>query len=93
MVDKQAFYDFINEGNKTNGDSITLGAAMLDGETITNALVKIPLKTHNRYGLIVGANGTGKTKTLKLQKEKSLEGLHQNPFVKILSSPTVIVVF
>ena len=63
---------------------------MLDGETITNALVKIPLKTHNRHGLIDGANGIGKTKKLKLQKEKSLEGLHQNPFVKILSSPTVI---
>ncbi|PKA83544.1 hypothetical protein ATE92_1700 [Ulvibacter sp. MAR_2010_11] len=73
MADKQAFFDYINEGNTFKGDSITLGAAMLDGETITNALVRIPLKTLNRHGLIAGATGTGKTKTLQILAENLSE--------------------
>ena len=46
-----------------------MGAAMLDEEAVTNALVKIPLKTLNRHGLIAGATGTGKTKTLQVLAE------------------------
>jgi DNA helicase HerA-like ATPase len=69
MADKQAFFEHINEGYTTKGDSIILGAAMLDGETLTNAFVKIPLKTLNRHGLIAGATGTGKTKTLQVLAE------------------------
>ncbi len=69
MADKKAFFDHITEGYATKGDSITLGAAMLDGETLTNAYVKIPLKTLNRHGLIAGATGTGKTKTLQVLAE------------------------
>ena len=69
MADKQAFFDHITEGYTTKGDSITLGAAMLDGETLTNAYVKVPLKTLNRHGLIAGATGTGKTKTLQVLAE------------------------
>lgn len=69
MADKQEFFDYINKGYTTKGEFITLGAAMLDGETVTNALVKIPLKTMNRHGLIAGATGTGKTKTLQILAE------------------------
>ena len=69
MVDKETFFNYINDGNKTKGEAITLGAAMLDGDTITNALVKIPLKTMNRHGLIAGATGTGKTKSLQVLAE------------------------
>ncbi|MCB0742980.1 MAG: DUF853 family protein, partial [Ignavibacteriae bacterium] len=39
------------------------------GETLTNAFVKVPLKTLNRHGLIAGATGTGKTKTLQVLAE------------------------
>jgi Cdc6-like AAA superfamily ATPase len=41
----------------------------LDGEVISDAAVLLPLKTMNRHGLIAGATGTGKTKTLQVLSE------------------------
>ena len=73
MVDKQAFIDHINTGYSIKGDYITLGAAMLEEETVKDAYVKIPLKTLNRHGLIAGATGTGKTKTLQIIAENLSE--------------------
>jgi len=69
MTKKETFFDYITKGNTTKGDFIPVGAAMLDGETITDAHVKIPLKTMNRHGLIAGATGTGKTKSLQVLAE------------------------
>ncbi len=69
MSTKDEFFAHIEKGYATKGDSITMGAAMLNGEAVTNALVKIPLKTLNRHGLIAGATGTGKTKTLQVLAE------------------------
>ncbi|NMH87840.1 helicase HerA-like domain-containing protein [Flavivirga algicola] len=69
MGSKETFFKHITEGNTTKGDFIPIGAAMLDGETITGAHVKIPLKTMNRHGLIAGATGTGKTKSLQVLAE------------------------
>jgi len=69
MTKKETFLNYINEGNLTKGDFIAVGAAILDGETITGAHIKIPLKTLNRHGLIAGATGTGKTKSLQVLAE------------------------
>ena len=69
MGKKDEFLKHIQEGNTNKGEFITLGSAMLDGETITNAFVNVPLKTLNRHGLIAGATGTGKTKTLQVLAE------------------------
>lgn len=69
MSKKETFFKHITEGNITKGDYISVGAAMLDGETVTGAHVKIPLKTMNRHGLIAGATGTGKTKSLQVLAE------------------------
>ncbi|MBQ4805051.1 DUF853 family protein [Aquimarina sp. MMG015] len=73
MSSNQEFLDHINKGYTTKGDFITLGAAMHNGETVTDAHVKIPLKTLNRHGLIAGATGTGKTKTLQVLAENLSE--------------------
>ncbi len=73
MSRKENFINDIKKGYTTKGDFITLGSGMLDGETITNSFVNIPLKTLNRHGLIAGATGTGKTKTLQVMAENLSE--------------------
>src|SRR5512140_3434218 len=73
MDRKEAFAAYINEGYSCKGDSIVLGGAILDGVTLNNAQVRVPLKTMNRHGLIAGATGTGKTKTLQVIAEQLSE--------------------
>lgn len=73
MDRKEAFTALINQGYSFKGDSIVLGGAMLDGTALNNALIKVPLKTLNRHGLIAGATGTGKTKTLQVITEQLSE--------------------
>lgn len=73
MSTRDQFFGHIEKGYACKGDFLTMGAAMLDGETITGAHVKIPLKTLNRHGLIAGATGTGKTKSLQVIAENLSE--------------------
>lgn len=70
---KETFIKHIQEGYTTKGDYIVMGAAMLAGIPFPEAQVKIPLKTLNRHGLIAGATGTGKTKTLQILAENLSE--------------------
>jgi len=73
MSRKDSFTTHITEGYKCKGDYIVLGSAILEGEVIGDAQVNIPLKTMNRHGLIAGATGTGKTKTLQVISEQLSE--------------------
>lgn len=70
MSKKDKFLAEINEAYTFKGDSIILGAPKLEGEIMTNTFIKVPLKTLNRHGLIAGATGTGKTKTLQIIVEQ-----------------------
>ena len=69
-MSKEKFLSEIAEGYTFEGPFFTLGGAMLDGECQTNSLVNLPLKTMNRHGLIAGATGSGKTKTLQIIAEQ-----------------------
>jgi hypothetical protein len=69
MLDKNTFIASINKGYSFKGESVQIGAAMLNGEVIAEAGIFLPLKTMNRHGLIAGATGTGKTKTLQTISE------------------------
>ncbi|GAA3949488.1 DUF853 family protein [Chitinophaga oryziterrae] len=69
MATKEAFLESIQNGYTFKGEHFKLGCAMLDGEVISGADIVLPLKTLNRHGLIAGATGTGKTKTLQVIAE------------------------
>ncbi len=76
MSTTEQFIASINESYTFEGPSFVLGGAMLGEETQTGTLVRIPLGTLNRHGLIAGATGTGKTKTLQIIAEQlSKEGV------------------
>ena len=69
MGDKAKFIDAVKNGYAFKGEAYKIGCGMLDGEVISDAAVLLPLKTMNRHGLIAGATGTGKTKTLQVLSE------------------------
>jgi uncharacterized protein len=69
MPNKDAFVQLVKENYTFKGESFRIGTAVLDGEVLTGTDAYIPLKTMNRHGLIAGATGTGKTKTLQLISE------------------------
>lgn len=73
MAREEKFIEHIQKGYTTKGDYIFMGAAMLEGKAFPEAQIKIPLKTLNRHGLIAGATGTGKTKTLQILAENLSE--------------------
>ena len=69
MADTTAFLEHINSGYKFKGESVILGVGMLDGTAVEGSTIYLPLRTMNRHGLISGATGTGKTKTLQVISE------------------------
>jgi DNA helicase HerA-like ATPase len=67
---KEAFISAINASYKTDLPHIFLGAAVLEGEIIQEAQVNLGLRMMNRHGLVAGATGSGKTRTLQLLAEQ-----------------------
>jgi uncharacterized protein len=69
----KSFIQTIQDGYSFKGDSIVLGGAMIDNTPLVDTLIRIPLRTLNRHGLIAGATGSGKTKTLQIIAEQLSE--------------------
>ncbi|OZG26838.1 ATPase [Williamsia sp. 1138] len=60
----------IAAGYATDGVALELGTVVVEGKADASAKVRIPLAMMNRHGLIAGATGTGKTKTLQVIAEQ-----------------------
>jgi DNA helicase HerA-like ATPase len=61
--------DAIRTGYATEGAALEIGA-VVNGEAVPDVQVRIPLAMTNRHGLIAGATGTGKTRTLQVLAEQ-----------------------
>src|SRR3712207_45119 len=64
------FISTIAAAYQTQGASLDLGRGVHEGEVHPAAEVRMPLATLNRHGLVAGATGTGKTRTLQLMAEQ-----------------------
>lgn len=71
--EQNRIFKTIKESYDFSEDKIILGGLVLDNQVFDNAKISIPLKTLNRHGLISGATGTGKTKTLQVITEQLSE--------------------
>jgi DNA helicase HerA-like ATPase len=65
-----ALTDSVRRGYAFDGPVLEIGALMLAPDTVVDAPVRIPVAMLNRHGLVAGATGTGKTKTLQLLAEQ-----------------------
>ena len=61
--------ELVKAGYSFDGAALEIGA-LVDGEAVPAARVRIPLAMLNRHGLVAGATGTGKTKTLQVLAEQ-----------------------
>src|SRR6187399_2408925 len=66
----EKFKEAISKAYTTPLPSIYLGAGVFQGEIVAEAKVNLPLRMMNRHGLVTGATGSGKTRTLQLIAEQ-----------------------
>lgn len=69
-MSREKFITSITRSYSDNLPSILLGAGVYNGEIIAESKVNLPLRMMNRHGLVTGATGSGKTRTLQLVAEQ-----------------------
>ncbi|MEX1188802.1 MAG: helicase HerA-like domain-containing protein [Bacteroidia bacterium] len=69
-MSKESFIEAIKSSYPDSKPHIFLGCGVLDGEILSEARVNIPLSMMNRHGMVAGATGSGKTRTLQLLAEQ-----------------------
>lgn len=69
-MSKEKFIQVINKSYTTPLPAIYPGGGILEGEILADAKVNLPLRMMNRHGLVTGATGSGKTRTLQLMAEQ-----------------------
>jgi len=70
------FGSTIAQAYKVEGPAVDLGRGVHEGAVVPEAVVQVPLAMMNRHGLVAGATGTGKTKTLQgLAEQLSAAGV------------------
>lgn len=69
-MSKESFISVINASYNFSGSHIFLGAGVVGGQIVAEAPVHLSLKMMNRHGLVTGATGSGKTRTLQLMAEQ-----------------------
>ncbi|MEP7230631.1 MAG: helicase HerA-like domain-containing protein [Ginsengibacter sp.] len=69
MASKDLFIEQIKKGYTFKGETLKIGAGILDGEVVPESEISLPLSTLNRHGLLAGATGTGKTKSFQMIAE------------------------
>src|SRR5258706_9392929 len=67
---REKFVTAVNASYNFSGPSIYLGAGIYENEILANAKVNLSLRMMNRHGLVTGATGSGKTRTLQLIAEQ-----------------------
>lgn len=70
VTDKTVDIDAIRKGYAFSSAVVELGVLMADGQPHPDVPVRLPLQMLNRHGLVAGATGTGKTRTLQLMAEQ-----------------------
>lgn len=69
-TEERTWVDEVAAGYTVEGQAIELGALLTSKGAASRARIRLPLAMMNRHGLITGATGTGKTRTLQLLAER-----------------------
>ncbi|WP_040162433.1 helicase HerA-like domain-containing protein [Nigerium massiliense] len=70
MTQNEEAVEAIRQGYTFDSDAVQLGVLVADGEPRPDVPIGVTLSMLNRHGLVAGATGTGKTKTLQLMAEQ-----------------------